>query len=219
MTTPRVSCLLVTQNGRERFVRRAVADFFAQRYGNKELVVVAEGPVPVPEIAGLTRVVHVEAPRPILGDLRNLSVELARGDLVAIWDDDDRSAPLRLQEQVDRLLLVEGDACFVSRIQLRCACGTITVSSERLWECTMLAWRKALPRYRALHRREDSVLVETMATDGRQFGRLDKPLLFTKVFHGNNTWDSVHNQHLFEQATPVHACQALQPVHSCETIG
>ena len=45
---------------------------------------------------------HIEEGRPI-GEKRNFGSELARGEVVASWDDDDWSAPGRLTDQLNRL--------------------------------------------------------------------------------------------------------------------
>ena len=209
-TFPKVSCLLVTQAGREAFAKQAIADFFAQRYLKKELVVVAEQPIPgVNEIPGLLRIHYFPAPRPILGELRNHSVSLARGELVAIWDDDDRSSPLRVQAQVDHLISQEADVCFIGPIEMRCACGATVTGVERMWECTMLVKKRCIPRYKLLPKNEDSVLVAELLEEGKRIATLRKPSLYTKIFHGANTWDAEHNRHLFEMASPPHVCKAL----------
>src|SRR5262249_61741425 len=45
------------------------------------------------------------------GEKRNRGADLARGDLVAHWDDDDWIAPDRLRLQVEELLAAGADAC------------------------------------------------------------------------------------------------------------
>ena len=49
------------------------------------------------------RLLHIEEGRTI-GEKRNFGSSQARGDIIASWDDDDHSAPERLQDQVSRLL-------------------------------------------------------------------------------------------------------------------
>ena len=49
------------------------------------------------------RLVHIEQGRTI-GEKRNFGAGRARGAVIAHWDDDDYSAPDRLEDQVGRLL-------------------------------------------------------------------------------------------------------------------
>ena len=51
------------------------------------------------------RLIHLdENGSRLIGEKRNFGCERARGELIAHWDDDDYSAPLRLDDQVERLL-------------------------------------------------------------------------------------------------------------------
>lgn len=43
-----------------------------------------------------------------IGEKRNLGSELAQGELIASWDDDDWNAPERLQDQVQRITRAAG---------------------------------------------------------------------------------------------------------------
>jgi hypothetical protein len=133
------------------------------------------------------------ATAPSLGDLRNVSVWHARGELVAHWDDDDLSAPTRLAEQVDHLLsLPHAKASMLSRITLDWKGERQGLSVFRPWECTLVAKKKTLGTYPSLPRGEDS----PVAHDGI-FVLLDRPDLYTRRFHGNNTWDEAHHRQLW----------------------
>jgi glycosyltransferase involved in cell wall biosynthesis len=80
--------------------------FRRQDYPNKELLILddsATAPdVEVPESGNIV-FVHLRR-RLILGEKRNLCCELARGEIIAHWDDDDWFAPTRLSVQVAPLL-------------------------------------------------------------------------------------------------------------------
>lgn len=89
-TAPLVSCLMPTAD-RRPFVALAIEYFRRQDYPHLELVVVDDGTDPVADLV-------VEVPnaryhrlerRMVLGAKRNLAVELAHGDYLVHWDDDD----------------------------------------------------------------------------------------------------------------------------------
>lgn len=73
-----------------------------QTYPNREILVVSSGE----DVAGLlpndVRRIHLPA-RPLVGAMRNIGCNLAQGELVAHFDDDDFSHPQRIYEQVERL--------------------------------------------------------------------------------------------------------------------
>lgn len=75
-----------------------------QTYANRELLILADGEdvrdlVPADDSI---RLLHLEG-RAEIGLKRNLGCERARGEIIAVWDDDDYSAPGRLVDQVERL--------------------------------------------------------------------------------------------------------------------
>ena len=101
------SCVMVT-NGRSELVRRSIRCYLAQTYTKRELIILSQGNDEFNDsilecVAGLGRedifFYHV-ASFLTLGEMRNLSVELARGELICQWDDDDIYHPLRLANQV-----------------------------------------------------------------------------------------------------------------------
>lgn len=93
----------MTRN-RRAWLPKAIRCFETQTYPNRELLVIADGK-DISDIAvgDRIRLVHIEDGRPI-GEKRNFGCGLASGEIIAHWDDDDYSAPLRLHDQVGRLL-------------------------------------------------------------------------------------------------------------------
>lgn len=163
-----VSALMVTQPGREAFEAQATADFMAQTYVPRELVVIRD-----PK-DGTT-----------LGELRNRAVAEARGELIAIWDDDDRHDIHRLQTQV--FALQDSDMTFLERLTLECTCGQTTPSRRREWECSMVARKHRLLPYPPMKVSEDHAMVRSMSDRTRTM--LDRPDLYTKRAHAWNTID------------------------------
>ena len=80
---------MLTIPGRERMAEEARRCFYQQTYPHREIVTV-NGPESI-------------------GVKRNRGVQVASGDIICHWDDDDISAPGRLAEQVERLLANDVD--------------------------------------------------------------------------------------------------------------
>jgi glycosyltransferase involved in cell wall biosynthesis len=99
-----VTALVLTRN-RQHWLPLAVQCAKLQTYKNKEILVVADGQDVrelIPDEPGIRY-----AYRPdwgSIGSKRNAGCELARGNVIALWDDDDFSAPGRLADQVERLI-------------------------------------------------------------------------------------------------------------------
>ncbi|MFT4037319.1 MAG: glycosyltransferase [Thermomicrobiales bacterium] len=97
---PLISCICPTFGRppeRQHLIEEAIQCFLLQDYPNKELIVLNDCPGQelVCDAPGV-RVVNVSERFPSLGDKRNAGVALARGELIATWDDDDISLPWRL---------------------------------------------------------------------------------------------------------------------------
>lgn len=99
-----VSCVMVTC-GRSHLMTPAIKSYLSQTYRFRELVIVSQASQeenvrirnliePYPEIQ------FVEASsRLTLGEMRNLSIEVAKGDAICQWDDDDFYHPSRIMTQ------------------------------------------------------------------------------------------------------------------------
>ncbi|MCP4599016.1 MAG: glycosyltransferase family 2 protein [Proteobacteria bacterium] len=94
---PFASCMCLTY-GRPHLLEEAIKCFLEQDYkGKKELVVFndlesQELVFDHPEV----RVINESKRYPTLGEKRNACVDICRGDLVFVWDDDDIYLPWRL---------------------------------------------------------------------------------------------------------------------------
>lgn len=99
---PLVSCVMPTAN-RPAFARAAIKMFAEQTYPNCELVIVDDGKLPS-FTAPPTNARYMVARGLDLGSKRNLCCALARGEVIATWDDDDLYAPDRIEKQVAELL-------------------------------------------------------------------------------------------------------------------
>ena len=202
---PLISCLMVTR-GQLMPARFAIECFRRQTWPNKELVIVCGAPdSQLPAfLATLSdpAIRYVTAtPRP-LGELRNVSVEAARGTLLCQWDDDDLYHPERLEFQFGQLVANQAAAHFFSRLlmwwpdQRRLA-----FTSRRMWEGSMLCRRLALGSYPSLARREDTHVVKDLRDRGNRIIYTDQPLAYCYVVHGENTSGERHLTKLFSKAS------------------
>ena len=115
---PMVSCLMPTAD-RRRFVWHALQLFLRQDYANRELVIVDDGRDRVEDLVpDDPRIRYVRAERsPTLGAKRNLACSLARGEILAHWDDDDWAADARLSLQVAALQASGAEVCGLSVVR------------------------------------------------------------------------------------------------------
>ena len=117
MTQTFVSVLTPTYN-RRKFIPTAIACFKAQSYPQKciEWIILDDGTDKVKDLfdqAGLTNVRYIALPEgeklPI-GAKRNRLNEMAKGEIILCWDDDDYYPPERISKAVARLRSVPGRA-------------------------------------------------------------------------------------------------------------
>lgn len=107
---PLVSCIMPTAN-RAAFVAESVAYFLTQDYPRKELLILDDGKDNTIQGIPLDRGIyyeHRDAPETI-GAKRNALCEMAAGDIILHWDDDDVSAPGRITRQVEELVFSGAD--------------------------------------------------------------------------------------------------------------
>ena len=116
---PLISCLMVTRN-RAAIVARSVDSYIRQTYTNKELVMVADPSASMSELRSYIAGVGRDDIRLLdagsaqsLGELRNRSLEFARGEVLCTWDDDDISHSHRLALQLEALVVDGSEASYI----------------------------------------------------------------------------------------------------------
>lgn len=102
---PLVSCIMPTY-ARPWFLSQAIRYFLRQDYPARELVVIDDGTEPARHLVPPDPRIRYELlpRRHSVGSKRNLACDLARGEIIVHWDDDDWSAGWRLSYQVEELL-------------------------------------------------------------------------------------------------------------------
>jgi glycosyltransferase involved in cell wall biosynthesis len=192
---------MVTAN-RKALARRAVHCFTRQSYANRELVVIDDGEEDLSELLEAIppdRLIYRRIPRAaenVLGRLRNVALDTARGALMAQWDDDDWYHPDRLIHQV-AAILGGADAC--------CLAGTLMHLDDPAWfhrpyvgllkdgvPGSIVHRRDPAIRYPEQRRAEDSRFLDAWLE--RPYAQLsrDHAHLFIRCFHGANTWEQRH---------------------------
>jgi glycosyltransferase involved in cell wall biosynthesis len=124
---PLISCIMPTRNHRE-FVGQALWYFLRQDYPHRELIVLDDGEDPVCDLIpsdDRIRYLRLDT-RATIGAKRNIACGLARGELVAHWDDDDWVGPGRLTAQVRELSSTGSDLCGAEELlHYRLAAGDV----------------------------------------------------------------------------------------------
>ncbi len=214
---PTVDCLMVSLPVPERFAfaKQSIEDYCAQTYPNKRLLLILDRGVDSSREAlrGYVDSLHrndIEVAVPdeklTLGELRNISMEIATADIVCQWDDDDRSHPQRLQAQASVLQ----DNCVEGRLSPR-RHPIFSDSRAALltnWRATpagghpgtLMARRSEHLRYpkkgETARLGEDLTLALALKARGCVGYLSDVAHLFVYVSHGANSWDDGHHKML-----------------------
>jgi glycosyltransferase involved in cell wall biosynthesis len=211
--TPLVSCIMPTGN-RTAFVRQSIRYFQRQDYPARELVIVDDGSE---ELAGQLpedpRIRYVRLPPgQSIGTKRNKACEMARGSIIAHWDDDDWYTPGRLSAQVAPLLSGEADISGLTasvffdlprwefwsctpdlhcRLFVEDAHGGTLVYQRRVWE--------QLAHYPHTSLGEDAIFLRQAIRRGARLCRLSNNGLFIYLRHARNSWSFTCGQYLNPQ--------------------
>lgn len=101
-----VSCLMPTRD-RRPLIPLAIHCFQNQEWDNKELLILDDGEDKIPDlIPDDPRIRYMPLPGPprTIGAKLNILIQQAQGTICTNWDDDDWSAPTRIEDQAIRLL-------------------------------------------------------------------------------------------------------------------
>ena len=149
-----MTAICPTRN-RPQWIQQAVQCFERQRYQNAEMLIVADGediqcrvteslPDGAPHRHRI-RYVYLGPDKFTIGTKRNLACQLARGSVIVHFDDDDYSAPGRIQDQIMQVERI--GACVVGyhRMIFRDESGARFQFDGSTWNVcgTSLAYRKS----------------------------------------------------------------------------
>lgn len=148
---PLVSCVMPTWN-RRPFIAQAIESFLSQTYPRKELIILDDGDDSIRDLVPKKKIIrYVRIDQRIsTGMKRNKCCELAKGELICHFDDDDWSAPGRVENQVKRLIesgrpitgystlifwdtLLKQAKRYISRTP-GYVCGTTLMFRRKFWE-------------------------------------------------------------------------------------
>jgi glycosyltransferase involved in cell wall biosynthesis len=192
-----VSCICITQPGRENFVEQAVQCFDDQDFDPKdrELVIVND------RKDGMT-----------LGGLRNAAVRVAGGRYFMTWDDDDIYDPRRISAQFTAMQERGAEISQLLSITMRCKCGAEFPSHQRKggWECTMMVLKSRAAKYPLINVCEDRDMIQATLNNGARSIVLRDGPEYIKRYHGENTIDRDGHRIIFRRAG--HECAEVARV-------
>ncbi len=205
--------MITGKPGRRHLAKAAIRSWINQSYPNTELVIINDGTPLVPD-GGIcesdlqseteanewgTVPCHIkeygQGPGKSLGELRNIGLEITKGEYVIQWDDDDWYGPERISQQVNAA--AKGH-CVLLKKQIRYS--FLNDSAFVMdWKFpatpaipgTILHENKPGLSYPSQGKKEDEVFVQKHF-DGRCVVLDNNPSLYVRFFHGGNTWDHTH---------------------------
>lgn len=209
---PLISCLTVS-TGRLRLLKQAIDCYTAQTWSRRELVIVLGGsPRYQAAVAdhisrlGNEQIRLVPAgPGLRLGEMRNLSLESARGDFVCQWDDDDLYHPERLSLQYAALARDGADACYLTDLLqfftddralywLDWSRFAPLGAAAQMLPGSLLARNDGRLRYGEADRGEDVTARDTVFERMKPMGLAGHGFLYVYRYHGANVWPRRHHE-------------------------
>jgi glycosyltransferase involved in cell wall biosynthesis len=214
-----ISCLTITMPTPERFemLKKSITSYRSQSFKDRELVVIVGSSKSskclsrevtariadqifefIEQLNDPTiRAVNVDGDR-TLGELRNISVSHAFGEIICQWDDDDIYHPNRLSDQLDFLQSTNSDANILSEVLMLLSKSSSIFYTN--WSNTpfkgfsgsLMCKKNSMPKYPECGENsmlgEDSYIIERLLSLGRLEILRNKAYLITYVAHGENSW-------------------------------
>ena len=199
---PPVSCLMPTYN-RRSFAAKAIDAFLLQDYPQRELVILDDGEDPIRDLVPSESSVryHRLSARSTIGRKRQLLCDMADGDVLVQWDDDDWYSPARLRREVAPLIAGAADISgilqgyLVDTQAMRFWRGELPLHEGRLHAAivagtlafTRAAWR-ATAGYPDRSIGEEVGLLEAVIASGGRVAPIVNDGVYICVRHRANSW-------------------------------
>ncbi len=202
MKNPLISCLCIS-NRRPNFLTNAIENFLAQTYQNKELIVVYNSleskyddivtkykrkEIRFHDVYDVHNTLT-------LGDLRNISIDIAKGKYICIWDDDDWYHCERLESQFQGLKTSKKPGCILAYFIIYDSISRKAYLSSPIFPANSILCETALLtkniRYSSLNREEDDYFLKKLLDINALFP-LVNPSLYIYVKHITNTCYPMH---------------------------
>ena len=200
---PTIYCLMVTgkDDSRIEWAKHSVANFLAQDYPEKRLVIVNHHPhltiidddhKKPKEDLGVYEFKVKKTETMTLGDLRNISLDLVAHDaLWTTWDDDDWRSPKYLSWLQDTLQKTAGasSVTFTTRIEYNITNGFIWKMMRKSGYPLVLAPFDRRVRYQKKDTMEDTSLLDDIRNTGQIVHIIENndPKMYIRVVHDGNT--------------------------------
>ena len=151
MNLPLITCIMPTAN-RPGYVSIAISSFLEQDYQNAEMVIIDDGT----EVANTRIPDHPKIryfcaePLGSIGMKRNAACEMAKGEIILHWDDDDIYASDWITRQVNALISSGADITGLNKIMLQSFTSDLSFTyedkkEELPWLCgATFAYQKSL---------------------------------------------------------------------------
>lgn len=195
-SAPLVSCLMPTYN-RRWFVAQTIRYFQRQDYPHRELIILDDGSDAIADLVPNDPLIRYQrlARRQTIGAKLNLGCEMAQGDFIAHWDDDDWVAPWRLSYQIQALQAnSEVDLCGLDHLlyyqpQQKRGWQYCYPAGQRPWVCgNTFLYRRALWQrhpHPAINEGHDTRYVWQLPA--KKILPLDRPEFLVALIHAGNT--------------------------------
>lgn len=224
-STPTITCVVVTK-GRVSMLVKAINCYLSQTYKNKNMVIVSQGTAAQNQaIKSHLRLLNREDiefyeahSTSTLGMMRNTSVELAKGQIICQWDDDDLYHPDRLATQynalrVDSSVVASLYCAFLkyysaTRELYWCDWSGEPIPSHR-YLCGSIMFRKELfhcystfyPQTGSQSAVEEDLNVLQKLHEKGEISGLWEAWHYVYVFHGGNVYDFNHHNYTLDIKT------------------